>query len=60
MKQQNENEELDIVEAVEHVVSYLWNAELEDYRASGRAEGHIFPWLEILNQWSHRKRKGAA
>jgi hypothetical protein len=44
MKQQNENEELAIVEAVEHVVNYLWNDELEDYRAGVPKGISSFSW----------------
>jgi hypothetical protein len=58
MNQSMTTQELELVKAVEDVVSYLWNDELDDYQASGRPENHIFRAVEILNQWSHRKRRG--
>jgi len=51
-------EEQRFLEAVEQVVDTLWNEELEDYEATGRDEGHLFKCLEVLSDWSHRKRRG--
>lgn len=47
-----------ILDAIEQVVNYLWNDELESYETSGRPGNHIFKSLEILNQWSHQQRRG--
>ena len=44
-----------VAKAVEEILGYLWEAELEDFIADGRGpdEGHIFCALAVLDGWFH-------
>ena len=57
-KENQDPRERRVLESVERVVNQLWNRVLGNYEDLGRPAGHLFESLEVLDDWSRRKRRG--